>query len=129
MDTENPEKGPEYEAAQSPIEILHHGLGFQESKELQEIRRETVLMLRIAPEHLAKEALSNYLRYGEKVVAQQEDYIRAQIGLILATALIYRDAGKGEHYTEALMDALEYAANMGFDEEADIIRTELNREQ
>jgi len=128
MDTEDSENSPENEPAPPPMEVLHHRLGFHENEELRQIRKETVAMMRIAPERLAKKALGGYLQYGEKIVEHQEDYIRAQIGLILATALVYQDAEKVEHYREALTDALEYAHNMGFDEEADIIRAELNQE-
>ena len=45
-------------------------------------------------------------------IANNDNRIKAQIGLILLQAELYKSAGKDEQYNEAINDATEYAENM-----------------
>lgn len=47
---------------------------------------------------------------------------KAQIGLIVATSAVLREAGMDEAASENMADALDYAENMGFDFSAKILR-------
>jgi hypothetical protein len=100
------------------IEKLPAELGFVESPELQELRPTVIEALKSGNHTAIKESLSGYQAVAEKLVEQQEGhaYDRAQIGLIVATGLLWREAGKDNSYGAELWNARNYARNMEYNE-------------
>lgn len=103
-----------------PIENLPERLGFIESPELQLLREAVVEAMRSGKHSDIKDQLSNYQQIAEKIVEQLEghDYDKAQIGLIVATGLLWRTAGQDSSYANELRNARRYAGNMGYVEVA-----------
>ena len=101
-----------------PIEKLPAELGFIEDSELQQLRPAVIEALRSGKHTIIKEALSQYQAIAEKLVEQHQghDFDRAQIGLIVATGLLWREAGKDNSYGAELWNARNYARNMHYDE-------------
>lgn len=92
---------------------LAEALGFVETSELCELRDLlTTAMVTQSTEEVAVLA-SRYRELGEVVVEQYQggEYIRAQIGLSVAMAIIRRNAGRTQHYIEDLDDMILYAEN------------------
>ena len=99
-----------------PVEQLPGYLGFVESDEMRSMRVSVVEALASGNHAVIKEQLSRYQELGEAVVEQLQDeaYIRAQIGLIVATSLLWRDAGNPVSYGVELRNALRYAHGMKY---------------
>jgi hypothetical protein len=101
-----------------PVEQLPAYLGFMESDELRSMRG-TVVEAMASGNHTAiTEQLSRYQELGEEIVDQLQDeaFTQGQIGLIVATALLWRDAGNPVSYGVELRNALRYAGNKKFTE-------------
>ncbi len=109
------ESGLELERPQ--VDTLPETLGFVETEELGQLRGELVEAIAADSEEV-KELATRYHLLGEEVVNQQEDedYAKAQIGLIVQMGLIRRDGGKVDQYKEDLQDALTYAWNERLDD-------------
>lgn len=104
-----------FESSTSVPEIngLAEALGFIETPELSEIRDMLTRAMISQSEQEVTTLASRYRELGESVVEQYQgdEYVRAQIGLSVAMALIRRDAGRTQDYIEDLDDMLMYAEN------------------
>src|ERR1035437_8120914 len=96
------------------LEALPTQLGFVESPPLMQLREQ---FLKIATEDpdSARELAIRYRLLAEEVVEEHTGaaYGKAQIGLIIAVGLNWRDAGSPNRYLEQLRDAREYAGYEG----------------
>ena len=101
-------------SSQTPIEILPHQLGFGETPELKDMRSTVIGAMRAFDRDILSEPLSNYQTLAEKIVEKfkNDRYVKAQIGLIVATGLLWLEAGRINKYADELEDAREYADNM-----------------
>lgn len=114
-------QSPEQETQpQEGFEALAERLGFTETAELSQLRSALVEASEREDEEAIRALTEQYQAQGEAVVEQQQGsaYAAAQIGLIIATAILRRDIGKIDHALEDLKNAAEYAENMGMDEVA-----------
>lgn len=104
---------PEPEAAS--IDSLPEALGLLETPELARIRAEYIQALSTGSAS-ARELGVQYDALAKAIVSQYqgEAYRRAQVGLILHTGLIYREARRVPQYREELADALYDAQAKGF---------------
>lgn len=104
------------------LDLVPAELGFVETEELIEIREQ----LRLAYEYRDDDGaidklgidwlLLRYHEIGITVVEQQQDkgFSRAQLGLMVAMALLRRDVGRIDHYIEDLEEALEPVEQAGY---------------
>ncbi len=93
------------------IDRLPEALGYAETKELAELRRQVVdAMLSGAG---VTELLTRYQLLGEQVVLESQrsggDSARTQIGLMVQMALVRRDGGNFEGYWDGLDEAMRDA--------------------
>jgi len=107
-----------------PVEQLPEHLGFVENDELRSVRTFLVEAMTQGNWVLITKLKSQYLELGQAIAKQHEgsDFARAQIGLIVATGLMWRDAGKPDSYGAELYNAHMYAYNIHFDEVAESIQ-------
>ncbi|MBP6912499.1 MAG: hypothetical protein KBB86_01040 [Candidatus Pacebacteria bacterium] len=49
-------------------------------------------------------------------ISDSSEYAKAQIGLMLSAAIIYKNFGENEAYADNINDAIEYAYNIGLDD-------------
>jgi hypothetical protein len=104
-------------------------LGFIENNELIILRGQIIEAIAANDIERFRELISQYVLEGEKVVEQKlgEDFTKAQIGLIVAKAMVLEEAGRDDYYTSDLYDALTYAVGMGYDEVAEALRDALDK--
>lgn len=118
------------EAGLSPVDTLPYRLGFEESQALLEARAE-ILSVIIEAKGGELTAWVSYQELAEAQIDALDDsegkYARAQIGLLIAKASIWREAGVTINYLKGLVDANEYAANMGFADVTRVLEPELAR--
>lgn len=135
-----------------PIDDLPRALGFRETKELKRIRGQLTAALASGPGTVT-ELAAQYHTLAQALVDQTSDQSqrphrvgrwarallahilglevdnfdrsRAQIGLIIAMALIRRDTGRNLDYIVDLEDAVDYAFNAGFADIVEILQEEL----
>jgi len=102
-----------------PINRLAETLGFIETDELRQIRPQLVAAMLAQDKETVIQLATQYHTLGEEVVNQQqnEEFARAQIGLMVALALVRRDGGRRADYVEDLEDALTCAVAMSLDSE------------
>lgn len=117
MDEKSPSESPEI-ANPVQIEYLPGNLGFIENAELSGLRPMIIEAMRSGNHTAIKALLSQYQEKAEKLVEEHEGdaYDRAQIGLIVATGLLWREAGKPVSYGVELWNARNYANNMHYDD-------------
>lgn len=94
-----------------PIDKLPEQLGFITNEELERLSPTVIDAMKSGNHTEIKQTLSQYLAAGERVVEQLEGdaYVRAQIGLIVMTGLLWRQAGKDSSYGNELRNATRYA--------------------
>jgi hypothetical protein len=105
-------------------------LGFIESAELLELRDQIKEAIAADDKERIAELIRQYALEGENVVNQKqgEDFPKAQIGLIVAKALIWKEVGRtDDYYPSDINDALMYAEGMGYDEVAKTLREALEK--
>jgi hypothetical protein len=104
-------------------------LGFIESEELMGLRGQIREAETMGDEERTRELVIQYALGGEKIVNQKqgEDFPKAQIGLIIAKALVRKEAGRVDYYSSDLYDALTYAEGMGYVEVAEALRNALDK--
>ncbi len=127
QDLSSPTPGPrEIEAAETAARLaeLLATLHFKETNEMREFRSPLVEAMAALNHTAIKELLSQYQTLGKAEVnqLQGEDFARGKIGLIIATALLWREAGQANSYANELYNARLYVANMHFDNVADVLR-------
>ena len=113
------------------IGLIPAALGYKETRQLRQAHRSVVRALRHSAEPAA--ARPAWLRYQELAEAMINTipnepralFARAQIGLIIAKAGIWYEAGVTARYLEELEDAFTYADNMGFVETATLLKLQL----
>lgn len=112
------------------IEALPEALGFIETEELGQLRRELVEAMAAGAENVTDLA-TRYHLLAEEVVNQREggDFAKAQIGLIVQMGVIRRDGGRNDAYLYDLNDAHTYAFNMGFDDIVPTIEAAIDQAQ
>lgn len=107
---------------QDNFEALAESLGFRETPELKQLRSALITNHERGEEPEQLEAIVElYKMLGEAEVEQfqGQDYMKAQIGLIIATARLRQAIGSTELALEDLTDAAEYADNIGMSKVAD----------
>lgn len=104
----------------SEVDTLPHRLGFAETTELRSTHEQIVKAIRTGNNSERLLALNRYLDNAERLVDAKPDLdnerCRAQVGLILAQALIWRDADEPVKFLRNVLSAREYAENMGFED-------------
>lgn len=113
--------GPEYECK---IDDLPTRLGFSETPELKQLKEELLEAYASDNAENTRSILTRYHILGEEMVNEKQgpDYMKAQVGLIVAIGLLKRDMGRHDDYIDALEDALVHASNMDLEEIALAIR-------
>lgn len=97
------------------------------SKELGFIEDQEALAIRNSFEYEKSfaENTDKYIEWLDKSeatinhIADPINYSKAQIGLILTTAMLYKNFGENDAYNDSIDEAINYALNMGFDEVAE----------
>lgn len=104
-------------------------LGFIENDELVELRSQIREAVAVGDEERVRKLAYLYTLEGEKVVEQKQgaDFPKAQIGLIIAKARVWKEAGRSDVYPGDLYDSLTYAEGMGYDEIAKTLRNALDK--
>lgn len=106
------------------IQQVAERLGFTEIPELQTARAKWLEAIRSDTPNVTELAI----RYADMAEAMDtQSSAEFQIGLMIAKAGVYRDAGKVEFYREDLEDALQYAYQMDLTDLVAQIGAELNR--
>ncbi len=100
------------------VDQLPEILGFVESEELLALHARVIEAMPSGDEAQIRELMLQYSAEGEKVVDQKQgdDFPRAQVGFLIAKALLWKEAGREDYYPEDLSDALTYADNMGYED-------------
>jgi|SRR3989344_2702465 len=112
------------------IDELIGGLGFRETEKLKLLKQEIINELSglkeayPLPPHLIS-LRTTYQLSAEEVINQlpPEDFAKGQIGLIIAQATMFQEAGWDKRFQEDIADALAYAEGMGFDNIAQAIKS------
>lgn len=107
------------------IDYLVEELGLIETPEMVVLRQLATEAMAAGGEH-ARELSIEYLHLGEQLVEGQEyeNKNQARVGLNIARALMYREAGRIDDYYEYTLDILDDLYNLvvaGFEEFARII--------
>ena len=107
----------------SLLDQLPETLGFVETSEIKEARAGLIQTIATDDWPRIHALKRRYLELGQAVAeqAQGEDFAKAQIGLIVATALMWRDADRPKNYGGELYNAHQYAFNMRFDDVAAVL--------
>ena len=97
------------------IEKVSTQLGFTESSEMKVLRTQMI------DEHgqILSEILSLWRDQAEAIVSNVEDeeiFKKAQIGLLVAKALVYLDANMPDEFYEDVDDAIMYASGLGLED-------------
>ncbi len=115
----------EVEVAEGAARVteLSQKLGFVETAAMHELRAPLIEAMATGDHTAIKNLLNQYQELGETVIEQLQgkNFARGQIGLIIATGLLWQAAGRDSSYAGELCNAHQYARNMHFDEEAQII--------
>lgn len=119
---DTPENG---ERPKPSIDQLPRELGFVETAEVADLRQALVESMAASGEN-SRELAVAYLEAAELLVEEQEQAARnrARVGLNVARALTFRDAGRPGTYQEYLRDVivdLENLVHAGLDEFADAL--------
>jgi len=106
-----------------PLDALPSRLGFSEPAELGPIKHSLAEAMVSRDNEAVRAIVADYYEAGEWVIEelQDDEYGRAQIGLLVTLALIRRDAGRTEDFIEDLDDILEYATSMGYSEAIQVL--------
>lgn len=109
---------PKPELAKGRIDSLYEQLGFIETEELKLIREQAIQASSAPDPENRRALLAEYQLTGEELVNSLHDteYMRAQIGLIVAKATLHRDMGDIEAFMNNIGDAKEYAYNAYLDD-------------
>ena len=96
-------------------------LGFIETPDLTDIHQKLLQAYKQNEFGALESLITRYQTLGEEEVStkQGSEYVKAQIGLIVARGIISRSIGRFDDYAYHLEDALEYAEGAGYDEIAD----------
>lgn len=127
-----PQRPAQQEAVDSnrtaEVDDLPNRLGFLETEELSHIRAQLVEATTSNNEEVVRELATECHQLAAEVVSrlQGDEYPKAQVGLMVAMALIWRDSGRNDDYLNDLQDALDCATNMGYNDIADTVRKALN---
>lgn len=99
---------------ESPLEKMYTQLGVPTVPELLEHKAE--ILSEIAMDNLEGNYAycMNIINSKIDLLPDGDERIRAQIGLILLQAELYKTAGNMIRYKEALLDAMDYADGVGF---------------
>lgn len=125
-DLEAPGPGPrevERLETRSKLIELQESLGFAETKEMRELRKPLIEAMTAGNHTAIKDLLTDYQVKGQAVVEalDGENFAKGQIGLIIATGLLWQKAGRDISYGVELHNAWEYAHNMRFEDAAQIL--------
>lgn len=127
MENESPqERSPRTpEAPSSTIDALLERLGFIETDDLKAIRDYAVTASRSGDSQRVDALTIEYQLRGEELVSRLvgRDYMRGQIGLIVAKASLHRDTGNLRAFLNDIADAKEYACNVSEGEVATALET------
>ncbi len=106
------------EEAENTVLAEAAAAGFVETEAMRAARARIAITLAHEPTEESSIELVGQVDDYHKLANQEEAKYGAkfQIGLLLAKATVWRDAGKPEFYREDLEDAFEYARGMGLDE-------------
>jgi hypothetical protein len=114
---------------QLSVDLLPARLGFAEDQEMVgtrqrwiEAARARIAVMR-AQGSSAEEEVADYAALVDKLEARHGAVY--EVGLLIAKASVYRDAGKTDYYQEELADALNYANNLGLDEVVEVLEGEI----
>jgi len=112
------------------IGLLPAALGYKETRQLRRAHRKVVRAIRLSTDlAAARPAWIRYQELAEAVINTKPDehqaFARAQIGLIIAKAGIWYEAGVTVRYLEEIEDAFTYADNMGLVETATLLKLQL----
>jgi hypothetical protein len=110
-----------FEVQLNTADRLRGRLGFIETDELKTVREQAVVAFSIDDAEKVGALTLEYQLLGEELVnnLQGREYMRGQIGLIVAKATLHRETGNLEAFLHDIRDAREYA----FDAyEDDIVR-------
>ena len=118
------------EIVASELDTLPNRLGFAENAELLESHTDIVGAVSRGSNAERILALNRYLDEAERLVDLKPDIenerARAQVGLIIAQALIWREAGEPVKHLRSLLRAQEYAVNMGFEDVLSALDAEID---
>lgn len=101
-----------------PIAELPSRLGYKETEESLQAKNRLMEAMDRRDWDAIKILMTTYHKLAEKIVEQygDDDFARAQIGLIVATGLAWQRAGLKDSYEAELFNAHIYARNMNFEE-------------
>ncbi|MEK7095980.1 MAG: hypothetical protein AAB896_01680 [Patescibacteria group bacterium] len=131
MTLENGHDQPKPNAGESAetitVDQLPERLGFVESEELSALHAQVTETVPLGDEVQIRDLVFQYLEKGEKVVDQKQgdDFPRAQVGFLVAKALLWKEAGRVDYYSSDLRDALTYAENMGYEDTVTVLEAAL----
>lgn len=116
--TAHDEQSVTSEIATNETQTLLVRVGFVETDELQLIRQQADLAAASYDNESLSVLLQEYQRLGEEYVSMfvGDEYIRGQIGLIVATATLKRDVGNIAAFLTDIADAKDYAYDTYQDE-------------
>lgn len=109
------EQRAEKESAPS-IESLPASLGFTETPEMIEVKQPLVEAIKSGNSEKTTELINAWRDLAEKQadeIKEPQEYTQAQIGLLVAQALIFKESGDTNTYVEHLEDVFSYADNIG----------------
>lgn len=114
------ELSPEHQAStrEASLDELCNRLGFAENDELKTIRELAVEASSSNDTERVRALFLEYQLRGEELVSglQGGEYMRGQIGLIIAKATLHRDTGDLGKFLDDIKDAKEYAYDAYEDE-------------
>lgn len=129
--TGRPEYSEPFEAKKERvIDSLPETLGLVETDDMKRLRQLIAEAIAGGATDVLPQVFADYKRAGEALVELQtgESYTLAQVGLIIATGLLRRDAGRFDAAVADLDDALTYAENLGLsDEVIEALQAEIAR--
>lgn len=103
-----------------PLDALPYQLGFFETPAMLEAKRSLVAALDYADREQQLRRWLTYQQLAEALIEALPDegkaHARAQLGLMVTKALIWRHVGTPGRYQEELADAYTHAYHMGFDD-------------
>jgi hypothetical protein len=101
-----------------PLSELPGHLGFAENEETLRIKIRFIDIIANGNPEAIGATRGEWAVQAEKMVEQRagEDYIRAQVGMIIAEALVWQSAGDKRRYLDCLSQAEEFARNMRYED-------------
>lgn len=108
---------------ENPLNELCERLGFVENDDLRAIRELAIEASTSNDTERLKALLLEYQLHGEALVndLQGGEYMRSQIGLIVAKARLHRDTSNAELFLSSIKDAKEYAFEIYDDETVSVL--------